>query len=708
MQLASLYPHYNASSNSQNEAQWVRAGQSVSVGGIRIDEGLLYVGERLATQDGQRDETFLVHPSLLVARHAPDFEGTKIGFWPDYAQMAPNERLAFLRWIAEGRKNPAIHPAYVLLHLYGLERRLILDRALDEAREILIEVQRIAARYVQHDSVRKALRGLAEAASVILTGALPAPILLGENVVAQISPTVIHAIGKLVAAGRPIDPDLIFAWVMSDPTRSFGMPERVAVMREGFRRHVEMSRPNGIFFDLSGTPPLGYIYHAQSGSFAVVLDDFLESVPDITRNAAARMEAHALVRDALERHHRFNSRRPTVSPSPAIANPSPTAPAVVAVPHGKHVLQKWAQEHINLDGSIDGSISIRVALKRWRGQSPKMLVRSEIERLADIFAQIGLGMVPDPRFDLEPPRITEDALLFQLAEEAESLEPAGEDYQTALLLVMVAMSVAKSDGDVARVEVEFIDQLIGQTQGLTESDRRRLLAECHWMQMRPLPLSPVFDAIGRLPDRQKREMANIVVEAAMADGHVPDAERAFAKAVLTLLGLSAGEATRRLALTTTSSFLGEPVRHEPTGNILEELDATILDTDVASFVAVAKETQAEESEFFGILSEPSSSPDLAGCLDQSFAQPSTDADAWSLDALDEKHRRLLAALLEQVEWNRKALERIARTQRLMPDGALETINDWTHHAIGELLFEVNDDTVHLNQSISSLLRGIVC
>lgn len=62
----------------------------------------------------------------------------------------------------------------------------------------------------------------------------------------------------------------------------------------------------------------------------------------------------------------------------------------------------------------------------------------------------------------------------------------------------------------------------------------------------------------------------------------------------------------------------------------------------------------------------------------------TDED---LDGLDQRHRTLLIALLNRQQWDREDVERLADACGLMPDGALDTINEWGWEAFGEAILE---------------------
>ena len=103
------------------DAAWIPAGQPAYAG------GLVYAGSGLAAEKGGMPEPALIDPGLPVDQRAPDYAGTKMGYWPSYSSIPPDCRAAYLHWLLDGRRAPGAHIGYVFLYFYGLERRLLVD-----------------------------------------------------------------------------------------------------------------------------------------------------------------------------------------------------------------------------------------------------------------------------------------------------------------------------------------------------------------------------------------------------------------------------------------------------------------------------------------------------------------------------------------------------------------------------------------------------
>jgi hypothetical protein len=65
--------------------------------------------------------------------------------------------------------------------------------------------------------------------------------------------------------------------------------------------------------------------------------------------------------------------------------------------------------------------------------------------------------------------------------------------------------------------------------------------------------------------------------------------------------------------------------------------------------------------------------------------------------LDAAHAKLLSRLLERPSWTRDEFEAVTRELGLMPDGALESLNDWAFDNFDEALIDEGDPLV-LNAS----------
>jgi hypothetical protein len=66
--------------------------------------------------------------------------------------------------------------------------------------------------------------------------------------------------------------------------------------------------------------------------------------------------------------------------------------------------------------------------------------------------------------------------------------------------------------------------------------------------------------------------------------------------------------------------------------------------------------------------------------------------------LDVTHSAFLKELLAQMSWKRSALEDVASRHQLLPEGAIDAVNEAALDAHGESLLE-GDDPIEVNQTV---------
>lgn len=254
--------------NAQNgDPYWVPAGKSAMVMGLDIG-GMVYVGRGLRRSAYGDAENCLIDPSLPVAIRDPDIRGERLPYWPSYSQIPPVSRLAYLQWLASGRRDPDFAVGYVFLYFYGLERRLFLDKPSPGERSVLIaEVERLRSIYGSNGSFNRYSLASLDAAALLGPDTMdPSPVFSSASYEMPLSVQI--GLGKRIAAGKPLDADWLLSWWITHPETRVRTPVRRAFpeFQELFRLKFARAYPEG----LRVSPPkraLRYRYRAASGSF---------------------------------------------------------------------------------------------------------------------------------------------------------------------------------------------------------------------------------------------------------------------------------------------------------------------------------------------------------------------------------------------------------------------------------------------------------
>jgi hypothetical protein len=111
----------------------------------------------------------------------------------------------------------------------------------------------------------------------------------------------------------------------------------------------------------------------------------------------------------------------------------------------------------------------------------------------------------------------------------------------------------------------------------------------------------------------------------------------------------------------------------------------------------------EESEADHYDGHELDSTDTAGSNSESVSEEGI--ESINVKGLDAKHNRLYMTLRDREEWPRTEYLDYCRELGLMPDGALEVINDWACEMTGDPLLESDDKTVYFDRDISSELEN---
>jgi len=189
------------------EARWLRRGEPFQVRGVGISGGLFFVGEALGSNKWQ-GENCLVRPSLSVTigRGSDD-----LPYYPNYSQITPAARGAYLQWLATARDNPSTEIGLVFLYFYGLEYRLFQQSAIVDRNEILDEVERLLRIYGGNRSFSHYAQALLIAARV--GRELGEPTLSLDRRNSELPMEVRYWLGLRISRGEPLSArDALCGW----------------------------------------------------------------------------------------------------------------------------------------------------------------------------------------------------------------------------------------------------------------------------------------------------------------------------------------------------------------------------------------------------------------------------------------------------------------------------------------------------------------
>lgn len=664
-------------------ARWVPPGEAVDIQGVRITSGLFWLGASLASNHWQ-GEKCAVDPSLPVAKPGT---GSALGmpYWPSWQTISPAARRAWLDWMAGGRSDPAADIGLVFLFFYGLEYRLLKAGAREDAPHLIAEVERLLAIHNGNDSFRRYAENFLAVARLLLPGRVPRPRLSLRQYGSGEIPLDIRAhLGRKLAVGEALDANDALIWVTALPDASLRTP--AIRCEEEFRQLWEIrfaeKYPKGLTVS-APKPRLNVRYRAASGTFEVAVEGEHSNWPDIAAVSAPTKKLRVLIEactEELEPLSRFVGKNPDARTS---------AGAALLLPPALHS-----------PGLLDGlaaPFEPLFAANRTAATTPRHLFElagipipkagraptNAFDQLARIMDLVGIAVEPDRRYGGTAPAPDATVFVFK-APGGAPVDAERPEYRAVRTVTEVSLIAAASDGPMTEAEVEVVLEEIRSAEALGPLEKARLMAYATALHGDPPKQQAVLRKLGSRPVSERELIARSALAAVLADGHARPEEVRFLERLHKALGLGADEvysAIHRGSVIVDDASPQAPARAM---QVAKPTPGGAIEIDPIRLARLRRETQAVSgllSEIFLDDADPTSrAPAVA-------ARPSPAATDEAFDGLDAPHARLLEQVLRSGTLARGDYEGHARSLSLLPEGALETINEWAFERFDEALIE---------------------
>lgn len=685
------------SSKPEPNSQWVAQGTKLSVAGRTID-GMVYIG-RTPRSDGAwyRGNGF-IDPSLQVSETGTDLAAESLGFWPNYTDIGPHARATYLDWLAGGRSNLKIDSGFVLLFFYGLERRFFLDKpSVEERRQIVAETERLLGLYGENHSIRRYFGTFLEAAHIILdpvnVNTLEPRFERSNN---KLPLDIRVAIGQMVQQGEPLSADWLLSWYMLHPETRVRTPMMRAFpeCRALFKILFAKSYPNGL--RITAPKRLFKVrYMSASLEFEVDLAEFVGGIPDIPPSSGTLGLARSFVEAAsneLDKYSRFLGRNPLGRETIEAHALLPQRIWHLFPCNEMETLQDWANTVIEKGGLV----RVEQVIVLMEGSIPEKANKNQLIGAADALARLSIGMAPDPRFALRSPKLGEKVVLFHLPEGVMELEQVSNKYKTLLLFIALGSFVAHADGAIREKERRALEAWI-ERAGLPEVENVRLHANLKWMLSVPLDIEFLRRRIQDIPEEVRRQIGQLALSMAAIDGMIDFREMKAIEKLFKAIGLPTEEISFNLP---KDSPTGEPVTDrppptEPTRPSAPSRNGPVV-LDPKRIEKLEKDTALVKKELKKIFKDKDTDVESEDTSEQSNG---------GFPGLDVKLSGFLEKLLTQPHWDEPDWINLANQFQLMPGGALESLNEWSHEWFGDSLIDVYEG-YEINQEVVKQLEKL--
>jgi uncharacterized tellurite resistance protein B-like protein len=707
---------------------------------------MLYVGRSLSAP-ARSPEPALINPTLKVDSRNPDVYGSTMGYWPAYGDISPRSRSAYLNWLADGRTSRAAYIGYVFLFFYGLERRALIDIARNpqlrwELPHLRAEVARLLDLYGDNSSFRGyATRFLdvldfqiAEDGKAVQTPPLTRT--------AQWEPpaSLVIQLGSYAADGKPLPAEWALAWAWYHPevhlrTPAFRCTDEFA---ELFKSRYAAAHVDGLKIRATKTRVKLEYYAASAGIRGVTLR--MDGVPDVFNQAALVRKLATLADSAcadLDAYSRYLGRNPDGRDTLTAAALLPAD--LTGEPTGVLAdLRDWATAEADSGTPTTGA----EVFAHWATKSPDRMAKAETVTLAQLLERFGLGIEPDVR--LGGPAITPATPVVVFRTGAQPPTTATPTYTAATTLLHLATAVSAADGHVSPEEQQHLVDHLESSLDLTPGERTRLEAHLRWLAANGVKLTGLTKRVATLDPAQRTAIGELLVAVAAADGVISPDEVTTLTKIYKVIDLNPADVHSRLhAHLTGAASRPAPATAPVTVREAGEPDAgypitppaantaggrhrtesvagtgagasAAVALDLASIEAKLAETAAVSALLADIFNDDEApehgpgtgSPAQAhahsakGSTNDAHQVAGTDAPdpppVPTVAGLDGAHSAFLRALADRPTWPRGELEELAAEWNLMPDGAVDRINEAALDAADEPFLDEDDDLFIVN------------
>lgn len=670
------------------QATWLKNGQSITVGGVTLSGGMLYIGTALKTPLGENDPC-LIDPAKNVAANG-DFTERQTNYWPSYSEVSASARRAYLNWLSDGRKHPEADIGYVFLYFYGLERRAILDAATDEEAQadwpvIATELRRLLGIY--GDKSRSFQRYAGELLNWVELASHPAR--LYEKSVPSLPRTfelpiyLRLALGQAAVDGAPVPANLAMAWALSDPNTYLKTPAKRCPdeFTKLFTQKYAATYGPGIILPKNKTK-LKFVYRPASSGFRGYDDIKLGfgDTPDVTVLTAPISNLRLLVEAATQElgaYSRYVGRNPGTTPSlEALLQ----LPATLWPGSAQDALQ-------GLKARMgQGMISITFQELLSTLEAKTAPTKDKVLGLARALESLNIAMEPDVLGGAKTPKADDKVVLFAVPP-GEPITRNSPAYQAALLTLQLASAVASADGEFSVQELSLLRKQVQSWTHLTPSHLHRLMAHLRLLMAAPVTLTSLKKKLEPLPMTAKETIAAFMATVAQVDGTVTPVEVKMLEKVYKALGVESKKVFSDVHAAASGSAAGSSV---------ETAAQTGFKLDPARIAALQQDTDKVSALLAGIFSEDDASGSATS--EPPALDAEDEAPQEGLLGLDEAHSALARMLLSRPQWSRQELLDVASDLELMLDGALERINEASFDAHGAPFTE-GEDPVDVNAEL---------
>lgn len=657
---------------------WLREPTRIAAGGLEFVVDLVPYGAA-RDYEGRRDHS-RIDPTLSVNPRG-DPAGETLSYWPSYGNLDPRARWTYLDWVSRGRTDPTIPIGYVFLFFYGLEQRLLVDDERDEAEEIFAETRRLLAIHGANYSFQGyAARFLALSPIYEKRDDGPPTAACASSWDAELPLDVRLRLGERLRDGVPFDADDALRWVLALPDIHLRTPGHRCF--DEFRalwwkRFVER-HPDGLRIR---TPKaiVRHEYRAASGTFSVKLA--VDGLPDVSGTSAPLGPLRAMLDACMEELSAYSRCLGRDPEARGRLRGDLLLPAAIRAERASLADCRKALRELVGGGSCPTAAEVAALLDIEVGTANDKFGAQTVRQIAGALDALGYGFEPDRRYGVASALRGGSFLSLFQADGGCPVDHERGAYASAKGMVEVAVLAAASDGKVDATELAALERRLRGMPDLSDGEMARLMAHARALAADPPKIRSALKKLSEVAPNRRSSLAEAAIEAVLADGRVQPDEVRFLEALHMALGLPAADLYSALHRGAEDDGPVSVVEATPERTIALPADGSrrSVSIDTARLDRIRDETTRVSALLATIFTEDEVEVPPA-------AAPAGLAASTNFQGLDGPHSTLLERLMAG-SLARNDFEALAAELRLMPDGAMETINEWGFERFGDAVLE---------------------
>lgn len=539
--------------------RWIAPEETIDIQGFRLSHGLIYVGSisRSASYQPNRHEAHVIDPAAPIDRRKTGIADV-MSYWPSYSGATPAARNAYLAWLAVGRRDPLANIGYVFLFFYGLEHRLFVENAWQDAPAIAAEVKALLAIHHDDTSFRWYSRSFLDAVAVATGNVGDAPRLeLRARSGNELPHSVRCGVGRRIVQGR-LSGEWLLEWYLAHPETILRTPATRCFDEfcQLFQHRFAAQYPNGLNVRIPAKK-LRLSYSLASGARSVPIPGDYTSWPDPISLTAPLKVAAAIASDcssALDSYSRLLGRDPT-------AKESLTAQMLLPAGLENRMSERLQdlQQKLNAlspTGVWETTVGEALTVTQVAAAEQKKPSASNLQTLSLGLASLGFGMEPDPRFGGKITAASTPILLFR-AKEGAAIDAERPAYVAARVLVEIGAIAATIEAVNASAGLNAVQAEIQLLADLTGTERLRLQAYLATVRRASPNPKSALQKLAAYAEPQRRQIARVAIGALAADRRVGADEVRFAERLYKALGLPSEQLYAELHGASGASKLGD-------------------------------------------------------------------------------------------------------------------------------------------------------